>query len=51
MVRALGAEHIIDYTKEDFTHSGQKYDLIFQLAGTRSPSECRSALTSNKPVA
>jgi NADPH:quinone reductase-like Zn-dependent oxidoreductase len=47
MVRALGAEHIIDYTKEDFTHSGQKYDLIFQLAGTRSPSECRSALTSN----
>jgi NADPH:quinone reductase-like Zn-dependent oxidoreductase len=47
MVRALGAEHVIDYTKEDFTHSGQKYDLIFQLAGTLSPSECRSALTSN----
>jgi NADPH:quinone reductase-like Zn-dependent oxidoreductase len=47
MVRALGAEHVIDYTQEDFTQSGQKYDLIFQLAGTRSPSECRSALTSN----
>ena len=47
MVRALGAEHVIDYTQEDFTHSGQKYDLIFQLAGTLSPSECRSALTSN----
>jgi NADPH:quinone reductase-like Zn-dependent oxidoreductase len=47
MVRALGAEHVIDYTHEDFTHSGQKYDLIFQLAGTLSPSECRSALTSN----
>jgi NADPH:quinone reductase-like Zn-dependent oxidoreductase len=46
MVRSLGAEHVIDYTKEDFTHSGQKYDLIFQLAGTLSPSECRSALTS-----
>jgi NADPH:quinone reductase-like Zn-dependent oxidoreductase len=48
MVRALGAEHVIDYTKEDFTQSGQKkYDLIFQLAGTLSPSECRRALTSN----
>jgi NADPH:quinone reductase-like Zn-dependent oxidoreductase len=47
MVRVLGAEHIIDYTQEDFTHSGHKYDLIFQLAGTLSPSECRSALTSD----
>jgi NADPH:quinone reductase-like Zn-dependent oxidoreductase len=46
MVRTLGADHIIDYTQEDFTRSGQKYDLIFQLAGTRSPSECRRALTS-----
>ena len=46
MVRSLGADHVIDYTKEDFTQSGQKYDLIFQLAGTRSPSECRRALTS-----
>jgi NADPH:quinone reductase-like Zn-dependent oxidoreductase len=46
MVRSLGADHVIDYTKEDFTQSGRKYDLIFQLAGTRSPSECRRALTS-----
>jgi NADPH:quinone reductase-like Zn-dependent oxidoreductase len=46
MVRSLGAEHVIDYTQEDFTQSGQNYDLIFQLAGTRSPSECRRALTS-----
>jgi NADPH:quinone reductase-like Zn-dependent oxidoreductase len=46
MVRSLGADHVIDYTQEDFTHSGQNYDLIFQLAGTRSPSECRRALTS-----
>ena len=46
MVRSLGADRVIDYTREEFTYSGQKYDLIFQLAGTRSPSECRRALTS-----
>ncbi len=46
LVRSLGADHVVDYTKEDFTRSGQNYDLIFQLAGTRSPSECRRALTS-----
>jgi len=46
LVRSLGADHVIDYTQEDFTQSGQKYDLIFQLAGTRSPSHCRRALTS-----
>jgi NADPH:quinone reductase-like Zn-dependent oxidoreductase len=45
LVRSLGADHVIDYTQEDFTQSGRKYDLIFQLAGTRSPSECRGALT------
>jgi len=46
MVRSIGADHVIDYTQEDFTRSGQRYDLIFQLAGTRSPSDCRRALTS-----
>jgi NADPH:quinone reductase-like Zn-dependent oxidoreductase len=45
MVLSLGADHVIDYTKEDFNESGRRYDLIFQLAGTRSPSECRGALT------
>ena len=45
MVRSIGADHVIDYTREDFTRSGRKYDLIFQLAGTRSPSDCRRALT------
>jgi NADPH:quinone reductase-like Zn-dependent oxidoreductase len=45
MVRSLGADHVVDYTREDFTKGGQRYDVIFQLAGTRSPSECRRALT------
>ena len=46
MVRSIGADHVIDYTQEDFTESGQRYDLIFQSAGTRSPSDCRRVLTS-----
>ena len=46
LVRSLGADHVVDYTHEDFTDGGQKYDLVFQLAGTRSPSDCRRALTS-----
>ncbi len=45
MVRSIGADHVIDYTKEDFIRLGQRYDLIFQLAGTRSPFDCRRALT------
>ena len=47
LVRSLGADHVLDYTHEDFTEGGPRYDLIFQLAGTRSPSGCRRALTAN----
>jgi len=46
MVRSIGADRVIDYTREDFTRTGQRYDLIFQLAGTASPSACRRALTA-----
>jgi NADPH:quinone reductase-like Zn-dependent oxidoreductase len=45
LVRSLGADHVIDYTTEDFTRSGTRYDVIFQLAGTDSPGTCRRALT------
>jgi NADPH:quinone reductase-like Zn-dependent oxidoreductase len=45
LVRSIGADHVVDYAREDFTKGGERYDLIFQLAGTHSPSECRRALT------
>ena len=44
LVRSIGADHVIDYTREDFTRSGQRYDLIFDLAGNHSLAECRRAL-------
>jgi NADPH:quinone reductase-like Zn-dependent oxidoreductase len=46
MVRAIGADHVIDYTHEDFAQGERRYDLILQLAGTSSPSACRRALTA-----
>jgi NADPH:quinone reductase-like Zn-dependent oxidoreductase len=45
-VRSLGADRVIDYTREDFTRSGQRYDLIFQVAGTVPPAACRRVLTA-----
>jgi NADPH:quinone reductase-like Zn-dependent oxidoreductase len=47
LVRGLGADEVIDYTVADFVEGGQRYDVILQLAGTRSPSECRRALTDD----
>jgi NADPH:quinone reductase-like Zn-dependent oxidoreductase len=45
LVRSLGADDVIDYTHDDFTRSGRRFDVIFQLAGTASPADCRRALT------
>ena len=45
LVRSLGADAAVDYNREDFTRGDRRYDLIFQLAGTASPSACRRALT------
>jgi len=45
LVRSIGADHVIDYTQEDFTQSGQRYDLILDQVANHSLSECRRALT------
>src|SRR5207249_704873 len=44
LVRSLGADHVIDYTKEDFTRGEQRYDLLLDVAGSRSWSEYKRVL-------
>jgi NADPH:quinone reductase-like Zn-dependent oxidoreductase len=45
LVRSLGADHVVDYTKEDFTRSDRRYDLILDTGGNRSLSDLRRVLT------
>jgi NADPH:quinone reductase-like Zn-dependent oxidoreductase len=45
LVRSIGADHVIDYTQEDFTQSGRRYDLILDNVGNHSFSDCSRALT------
>jgi NADPH:quinone reductase-like Zn-dependent oxidoreductase len=47
MVRAIGADHVIDYTKDDFATHGQRYDLILATNGDRSIWDYRRALTTD----
>src|SRR5712691_5994894 len=44
LARSIGADHVIDYTHEDFTRSDQRYDLMLDVAGNRAWSECRRVL-------
>ncbi len=46
-VKALGADKVIDYTKEDFTRNGETYDLIFDVLGKVSFARCKNSLTPN----
>jgi NADPH:quinone reductase-like Zn-dependent oxidoreductase len=47
MVKSLGADKVIDYTKEDFTKNGQTYDIIFDTVGKSPFSRCKGSLTEN----
>jgi NADPH:quinone reductase-like Zn-dependent oxidoreductase len=44
LVRSLGADHVVDYTREDFAETGERYDVIIDLAGNPSLSRLRRAL-------
>jgi NADPH:quinone reductase-like Zn-dependent oxidoreductase len=47
MVKSLGADKVIDYTKQDFTKNGQAYDIIFDTVGKTSFSRCKGSLTES----
>ncbi len=47
LVKSLGADHVVDYTIEDFTNSNNKYDIIFDAVGKASTSKCQNALKTN----
>jgi NADPH:quinone reductase-like Zn-dependent oxidoreductase len=47
MLRAMGADHVIDYEREDFTRSGKRYDLILDVKTNRSPFDYARALNPN----
>jgi NADPH:quinone reductase-like Zn-dependent oxidoreductase len=47
MVRSIGADQVVDYTREDFTRSERRYDLILDVAASRSLTDCRRVLDSN----
>src|SRR5213078_2115150 len=46
LVRSLGADHVIDYTKEDFSKSAERYDVMLDNVGNHSLSECKGVLTA-----
>ncbi len=47
LVKSLGADHVIDYTREDFTKNGQTYDIVFDTVGKTTFSQCKGVLKPN----
>lgn len=47
LVKSIGADKVIDYTKDDFTKNGETYDIIFDLVGKTSFSQCKNSLKKN----
>jgi NADPH2:quinone reductase len=47
LVKSLGADHVVDYTREDFTQNGEIYDIIFDTVGKSSFARCKGSLTAN----
>jgi zinc-binding alcohol dehydrogenase family protein len=47
LVRSIGADEVVDYTKEDFIRRGQRYDVLFDIGGNRSFADCRRVLAPN----
>ncbi len=47
LVRSIGADHVVDYTREDFTQTSRRYDVVFDLVGSASMSACRGITTPN----
>ena len=46
MVRSLGADRVVDYSREDFTKTGERYDVLFDIGGNRRLRRCKRVLTS-----
>ncbi len=47
LVRSLGADHVIDYTTDDYTRGDDRYDVVFQLGGTASPGTLRQVMSGH----
>lgn len=50
LVRSLGADHVVDYTQDDFICAGQRYDVLLDIVGNRSFGDCRRVLEPGAKV-